>query len=174
MTQQSVLNTLEMALEPSRPTLPEEYGMPATTDGMLAWDWVEERLRRARNYWLCTSYPNGQPHAVPVWAMWLDGTLYLDGHPQTRWARNISNNPAATVHLESGDEVVILEGAVEDMAHIERDLAERLAAVSNEKYSYSTKVEEMVERGMFAFHPKVALAWSEFPKTMTKWRFDAK
>jgi general stress protein 26 len=174
MAQQGGSSTLEVAAKRSRPQLPKDYGMPPDAKGMLTWDWVEERLQKARNYWVCTAYPNGQPHAVPVWAIWLNGTLYLDGHPQTRWARNITGNPAVTVHLESGDEVVILEGIVEDMPHVDRELAEQLAAASNEKYSFFTKVEEMVERGMFAFHPKVALAWGEFPKTMTKWRFDAK
>lgn len=174
MTQQRTSSTLSVEPKRSRPQLPKEYGMPSNAKGMLSWEWVEERLKKARNYWVCTVRPDGRPHATPVWAMWVNGTLYLDGHPQTRWARNIANNPAVTIHLESGDEVVILEGTVEDMPQIDRALAEQLAADSTGKYNYSTEVEVMMERGLFAFHPKVALAWGEFPKSMTRWRFDAK
>ncbi len=157
---------------PVRPRLPEEYGVPCTEDGMVAWDWVVERLGRARNYWVCTASPNGRPHAVPVWAAWLDGTLYFDGHPQTRWGRNLQSNPAISVHLESGDEVVILEGGVEDIAQLDRDRADRLAQLFAGKYEQAPNPDDWVARGLFALRPRLVLAWSEFPKTLTKWRFD--
>jgi hypothetical protein len=156
----------------SRPKLPEDYGVPTNEDGLLTWDWVVERLEKARNYWVSTTRPDGRPHVMPVWAIWLDGTLYFDGHPQTRWARNITQNPAVSVHLESGgDEVVILEGVVEDIAQLDRAIAEQLVTASNAKYDYSTPAEELVKRGLFALRPQAALAWGEFPRTMTRWRF---
>jgi len=155
----------------SRPKLPEEYGMPTGDEGLLSWEWVVERLERAKNYWVCTTRPDGRPHSAPVWALWANGMLYFDGHPHTRWGRNIAHNPAASIHLESGDEVVILEGTVEDMPTLDQALAEQLATISNSKYSYSTAVEEMVSRGLFAIRPRVVLAWSEFPRTMTRWQF---
>lgn len=156
----------------SRPKLPKEYGLPADDAGLLSWEWVVERLEKAKNYWVCTTRPDGRPHSTPVWAIWSNGTLYFDGHPRTRWARNIAHNPTISIHLESGDEVVILEGNVEDISTLEQGLAEQLAAISNSKYSYSTAVDEMVSRGLFAFHPHIVLAWSEFPKTMTRWQFE--
>ena len=155
-----------------RPKLPAEYGVPEGREDMLPWEWVVERLDKARNYWVCTAHPTGRPHAVPVWALWLDGVLYFDGHPKTQWGRNLARNPAISVHLESGDEVVILEGKVEDIPSLDRALAERLARASNAKYNYSTEVSEMIERGLYALRPQVVYAWSEFPKTLTKWRFD--
>lgn len=155
----------------SRPKLPEEYGMPKNEDGLLTWDWVVERLEKARNYWVSTTRPDGRPHVMPVWAIWHEGTLYFDGHPQTRWARNIVQNPAVSVHLESGDEVVILEGVVEDIKHLDRAIADQLVIASNAKYDYSTPAEELVKRGLFALRLQAALAWGEFPKTMTRWRF---
>jgi hypothetical protein len=155
----------------TRPKLPEEYGVPASEEGLLAWDWVVERLEKARNYWVSTTRPDGRPHVAPVWAIWLDGTLYFDGHPQTLWARNIAQNPNVVIHLESGDEVVILEGVVEDIAHLDRAIAEQITTVSNAKYNYSTPADELVNRGLFALRPQAALAWGEFPRTMTRWRF---
>ena len=166
-------STLEeqSAPRPRRPQLPKEYGVPVGEERMLPWSWAVERLEKARNYWICTVRPDGKPHAVPVWAAWMDGTLYFDGHPMTRWGRNLSENPAVSLHLESGDEVVIIEGEVEDIAQLDRERAERLASIFASKYEYAPSADDWVERGLYALRPAVAFAWSEFPATLTRWRF---
>jgi len=41
---------------------------------MLGWEWVTQKLDSARNYWIATSGPDGAPHAMPVWALWVDRT----------------------------------------------------------------------------------------------------
>ena len=163
--------TMELAgAKRDRPTLPEEYGVPKDDAGLHEWSWVDEKLRTARNYWVCTTRLDGRPHAAPVWATWHGDKLYFDGHPHTRWARNLAHNPAVTIHLESGDEVVILEGTAEDIPSMERPLAEEISTANQEKYSMGADVEELMRRGIFALRPQVVLAWSEFPKTMTRWR----
>ena len=154
----------------SRPRLPKEYGVPTGDEGLLLWGWVVERLETARNYWVCTTRPDGRPHAVPVWAGWVRDTLYFDGHPQTLWARNLANNPAITIHLESGDEVVILEGTVVDIPQLDRTIAVEVAKAF-EKYGQPPSTEEWVERGLFSMRPQIVFAWSEFPRTMTRWQF---
>src|SRR4051794_20953288 len=98
----------------SRPQLPAGYGVPATDEGMLDWAWAVEQLSSARNYWFCTTRPDGRPHTMPAWAVWLDGALYFDGSPETRRSRNLAHNSAIAVHLESGDQVVVLEGAARE------------------------------------------------------------
>ncbi|HKP54262.1 MAG TPA: pyridoxamine 5'-phosphate oxidase family protein [Chloroflexia bacterium] len=158
-------------VEPSRPILPAEYGVPADKDEFVTWDWVVERLESAKNYWVGTTRPDGRPHAVPVWGIWVEDTLYFDGHPDTQWKRNLAQNPAISVHLESGDEVVILEGVVEQIPHIDRERAKQIRAASMKKYSYGSTVEELVSAGSTAMRPQVVYAWSEFPKTLTRWRF---
>ena len=96
-----------------RPALPEGYGLPGTTDGLLSWSAdIEPRLAAALHYWLATVRPDGTPHSVPRWGVWLDGRFYYDGSPETRHARNLAHNPACTLTLESGTEVVIIEGTV--------------------------------------------------------------
>src|SRR3954468_22320223 len=94
----------------SRPLMPDGYGVPEHDEGLLEWSWAVERLTAARNYWFCTTRPDGRPHAMPAWAAWVNGTLYFDGSPETRRGRNLAQNASIGVHLESGDEVVILEG----------------------------------------------------------------
>src|ERR687898_1014383 len=104
--------TTQTAAEPrrDRPQMPDGYGVPETDEGLLSWSWAEERLAAARNYWFSTTRPDGRPHAMPAWAVWLDGVLYFEGSPETRRARNLATNPSLAVHLENGDQVVVLEG----------------------------------------------------------------
>ena len=92
-----------------RPHVPG-YGIPETDEGVLPWSFALERLERAQNYWIATTRPDGRPHAVPVWGVLVEGTVYFGGGPETVWARNLARDPRVVVHLESGDEVVIIEG----------------------------------------------------------------
>jgi len=49
-----------------------------------------QRLDEAKNYWLCSVPPDGRPHVIPKWAVWVDDKIYYDGSPQTRHAKNIA------------------------------------------------------------------------------------
>ena len=71
---------------------------------------MSEWLTAARNYWVCTIRPDGRPHAKPVWGVWLEDELLFSAHPETITARNLKANPALVAHLESGDQVAIVEG----------------------------------------------------------------
>ena len=161
------------APERSRPGMPDGYGVPENDEGLLDWQWAEERVREAKNYWFSTTRPDGRPHAMPAWAAWLDGALYFDGSPETRRARNLAANPAISIHLESGDEVVILEGSTEYVGKPDRAFAERLAAELSRKYGpkYEPAPDTWDQGGLWVLRPKIAFAWSEFPTTVTRWRF---
>ena len=54
--------------------------------------------------------------------------------------------------------------------------AERLSAVFTEKYAathdYKPAPTQWDEGGLWSIRPRVAFAWSEFPKTLTRFRFD--
>ena len=58
-------------LEPGRLQTEESYGVPEGEEDMLPWSHVEERMLGPRNYWVATVRPDGRPHAVPVWGVWL-------------------------------------------------------------------------------------------------------
>jgi PPOX class probable F420-dependent enzyme len=137
----------------------------------LPWSHAEERLVRSRNYWICTSRPDGRPHSSPVWGFWHDGAFYFGTHVDTRKARNIRHQPRVSVHLESGDDVVILEGVAEQVDP--RPLATQLDAVCREKYGMPMMV--MPDSLMFRVRPHVVLAWTEkeFPQNSTRWEFPA-
>lgn len=155
----------------SRPQFPEGYLLDPK--GLLSWEQVETRLVEARNYWLCTVRPNQRPHAIPLWGVWVEGKLYFDGSPQTRHARNIAANPQVSVHLESGDQVVILEGtAGETIPAIE--LAEKIAQAYGLKYAslgYSPAPDSWNAGGLFAVQPRKVIAWTSFTDDPTRFTF---
>jgi PPOX class probable F420-dependent enzyme len=157
--------------ERARPRFPGVYGIHGDAEGLLDWSWAEERLIAARNYWVCTTRPDGGPHAMPVWGLWHDGAFYFSSSPDSRKARNLAANPAVTVHLESGDEVVIVEG-VADLEPDEGLLAE-LSADYSRKYSFD--VSFTGGRPLNVVRPRVAYAWLEqdFPGTATRFTFPA-
>lgn len=163
-------------LRSDRPVFPEGYGVPATTDGMLAWDEVEARLVGAVAYWLATVRPDGTPHVVPRWGVWLDGRFWYDGAPTTRHARNLVENPACALHLESGTEVVIVEGESAATRAPAETLGARLAA-AYEKYhalDYSPDADAWAGEdggGLRVLTPRRALAWFAFPTDATRFTF---
>lgn len=156
-------------IEPERPNTPE-YGIHSEDEGMLDWDWVDERVAASRNYWICTTRPDGRPHAAPVWGVWVDGTLYFGSGSSSQKARNLAANPNVVVHLESGDEVVILEGVAEVVTAPDPALSERVSDAYEAKYGMRSDSIE----GYYAVRPGVAFAWREqdFPTSATRWRFN--
>lgn len=151
--------------QPARPDLPASYGIARSSEGLLEWDFVELRLRAARNYWVVTCAGDGTPHAMPVWGLWREGAFYFSTDARSRKARNLAARPAVVVHLESGDEVVILEG--EAQAVSKAALLERLSE------EYLAKYAVRLEGGpVFEVRPAKVLAWREkdFPSSATRFR----
>lgn len=100
----------------SRPRMPKDYGIldEKTSSGLLPWGRASERLEGSRNYWIHTTRRDGRPHAKPVWGLWFEGRFYFATNPKSVDGQNISANPSLSVNLESGDDVVILEGTTGD------------------------------------------------------------
>ncbi|MBI5103510.1 MAG: pyridoxamine 5'-phosphate oxidase family protein [Solirubrobacterales bacterium] len=126
---------------------------------MLTWAHVDRHLRNSRNYWLATVRDDGRPHAMPVWGVWDGRALWFGTSPTSVKGRNLRRDPRAVVHLESGDDVVILEGAV---AGAWSD--DVLAAYA---VKYATDAAELpLERqpdggGMLRLQPVTVQAWLE-------------
>jgi hypothetical protein len=157
----------------SRPHIPD-YGIPTDAEGLLPWSHVTERMQVSINYWISTADPNGQPHATPVWGVWLEDTLYFDGSPKTRRGRDLAANPKISVHLEDGSETVILEGQAHELRQAPLDLREKLAAAYSVKYAergYAPGPETWQAGGLYQFKPHLAFAWTKFPQDTTRWHF---
>ena len=165
------MRSVNEAHEPTASPLsaPAGYAFPKDAEGLLAWSHAEQLLERARYYWLATTRPHGRPHVTPLWGVWLDGALYFDGHPHTRWARNLTANHAVCVHLESGDDVVILEGLAEDIT-TDEELGQRIIAAWTAKYGRLHP--DPSGSGLFRMRPQIGRGWShESLKDGACWRF---
>lgn len=136
---------------------------------------AEKRLAESRNYWICTARPDGRPHSIPVWGFWLDGAVYFGTARSTRKARNLARNPAVSIHLESGDDVVILEGTAVEADLMDTATFKKLDAASRAKYKMPLMVVPK-ESVVYAVRPRTVLAWTEkdFPNNATRWKFDAR
>ena len=147
------------------------YGATTSSDGPLDWSHAEQRLKRARNYRIATTRPDGTPHAVPVWGVWVEGSLYFGTSRSSVKERNLAHSPGLVVHLESADDVVILEGEVEQV----RDRASFDAINVAYRTKYGMGVAEAGGEGAvwYVVRPKKAHAWLEndFPNTATRWRY---
>lgn len=156
-----------------RPEIPAEYGVGKAT-AVVDWTHVEERLTAARVYWIVTVGASGRPRARPVDGLYVDGVLYVGGSPQTRWVRDIAANPKVAVHLDTLDgDVVIVEGDAEVLQRNSDAFAERMAAVSNAKYpEYGMTAAMYKGPGPIAIRPRKVIAWTDFLKDPTRFRFD--
>jgi general stress protein 26 len=147
--------------------MPAGYTPPGTKFKFLPWTFAELRLRRAHNYWVCSTRPDARPHAAPVWGLWLDGAFYFSTDPSSQKARNLAANPAAVVHVESGDEVVIIEGAAEPS-----QVTKTLDSAYFRKYKMHL-IGFPAPMVMLRVSVHAVMAWREktFSASTTRWQF---
>lgn len=156
---------------PTRPLIPAAYGVPKDGSGgeLLPWSWAIAQLEAARNYWICTARPDGRPHAMPVWGVWLGGAVWFSTGDATQKARNLERERRTVVHLESGDDVVILEGEAE--AVVDEAEFERVAGAYEKKYGERPPAGSP----LFAFQPRSAYTWrlADYPGSVAGWTFES-
>ena len=149
---------------PSRPRM-DDYGVPQGPDGMLPWEWAQERFTRSHNYWLTTARPDGVPHTMPVWGVWLDGAWYCSTAAGSRKARNLAENPRCVVCNENAEEAVIIEGLAR---HVPASEIPRPVSAA-----YKAKYDWELQGSVFEVRPRVVFAMPEkqFPAGATRWDF---
>ena len=78
---------------------------------------IADRLAPSRNYWLGTCDPErgSARSAGAEGARAFGTTVYLYTARGTVKARHVAANPEVVVHLESAEDVVIVNGTVEDL-----------------------------------------------------------
>jgi hypothetical protein len=107
---------------------------------------------------------------MPVWGIWLDDAFYFGSGRNSAKSRNLAANPAIVVHLESGDETVILEGIAEVV--LEDALRQRVGRVYGPKYEFTPDVSGEDDL-WFVVRPQRAYAWTErgYPGDATQFVF---
>lgn len=157
----------------TRPAFPKGY--VDNPGSFVTWDWVASQLTESKNYWVCSVRPNGHPHVVPRWAVFVDGKIFYDGSPETRHARNIESNPNVSVHLESGDHAIILEGTSSPSEKPSSELGVKLSRAYKAKYTqfgYAPEPNQWEAGGLYIFTPRQCIAWTNFIEDPTKFIFE--
>jgi PPOX class probable F420-dependent enzyme len=143
-------------------------------DGTMTWGEIAERLSGTRTYWLNTTTPSGAPHAAPVWGVVTGETLYLYSERSTVKARNLAADPRVVVHLESGEDVLIVRGVAEDLGNpaqvppVIAALAAKYTRPEDRQYLPSTDPDFDV---VYALRPRSAMAWrlDDYAASQRRW-----
>ena len=106
-----------------------------------------------------------------MWGFFVDDVLYFGTAKSSRKAKNLSHNPAVSIHLDSGDDVVIVEGKAVEVARADREIIAKLDAASKIKYKMPLMI--VPESVLYAVRPRIVLSWTEkdFPNNATRWEF---
>jgi hypothetical protein len=137
----------------------------------LPWSWVEEQLAGAGTYWVIARNP-GHPHPRPVWGVWHEHQLHLSlGSPTLREA--LREDPVVTIHLDSGTDVVIVEGLVSSAA----PTVPKVIEAYDQKYDWEYQVSQYGD--LTEVKPRRVLAWRtsgwagrDSFQTTGRWAFD--
>lgn len=142
--------------------------------GFIPWNKVDLPLKALRSIWISTTRPDGRPHAAPVWFIWDGTSIFFITDRQMQKAKNLTHQPWIVVHAGDGDDVVILEGAVEIVT--DQQELERVDAAYQEKYvdphsgARDTIFHEHCD--LYRVNVKHVMAWEYGTiSTRTDWRF---
>ncbi|MGN5377320.1 pyridoxamine 5'-phosphate oxidase family protein [Streptomyces lasalocidi] len=75
----------------------------------MPWSWAAKLLATAPTYWLATASPDGVPHSRPLWGVWRQNEFWFSS--QNRSGGFLGANPRASVSLQAGEDVVMVEGS---------------------------------------------------------------
>jgi hypothetical protein len=132
-------------------------------------------LKSSRNYWLVSTWPDGRPHAMPVWGMWHEGRFWFSSSKPSRKARNLTANPRCVVTTEDPENPVVVEGRAE-LITSPHELALMLK-LENAKYatSYGIEMLDPALNSTFRVRPLWAfgLQAGDFTGSPTRWEFEA-
>ena len=151
-----------------RPKMPG-YGIldEKSGNGLLPWSWAVERLVNGHNYFLATVRPDGRPHLMPVWGVWVDDCFCFSTGAESQKARNLAANAYCVLSPEGAHDSVVVEGIAEPV----RDPAylERAAAAYYAKYQWKL---EPTMGPIFLVRPRAAWGLIEYEMTGTATRWD--
>ena len=91
--------------------------------GHIPWRTIDIWLQSYRSVWLSTTRPDGRPHCVPVWYLWLpdEKLVYVVTHYTSVKAKNLQSQRYVVLCAGNADDTIILEG----IAHLVTGAAEK-------------------------------------------------
>jgi general stress protein 26 len=129
--------------------------------GHIPWSKIDHWLKAFRSIWLSTTRPDGRPHAVPVWYIWDERSIYFISGRNLQKSKNLALQPWIVVHAGDGDDVIILEGSVtivKDQPELDRiDAAYREKYVDPGSGAQATIFEP--DADLYQVHVRRVMAW---------------
>jgi hypothetical protein len=159
------------ASKASRPYMPGYGLLPADQgSGLKPWSYAVERFTRTRGYWIATTCPDGRPHCVPIWGVWLRDVFAFSTSAQSRKAKNLGRDPRVVIGVEPTEDSIVLEGVATLMQDAE--------FVAEFKRVYAAKyvmnMDDFAEP-VWCVKPVVAFSFAstgdEFTAGSTRWKF---
>ena len=132
------------------------YGFvgPDEGDGLLPFEWAVERLSSSHNLWVVTTYPDGRPHAMPLWAVWVDGGVEFSTGAESRKTKNLDRDRRCVIATEDTREAVVVEGTA---ARVEMSDA----FVDAYRAKYDTDIRSMAEHPVWRVTPSKVICIDE-------------
>lgn len=147
-----------------------DYGLSELGPEHMPLPDVLGRFGVERSWWVCTTRPDGRPHTMPVWGLFIDERLIFSTDPKSVKADNLAANAAIALHLESGDQVAIVEGTAVPVPV--SDIPATFTKDYDQKYGFAVDPTEPGFR-VFEVVPTKVFSWDErkFVETAARWRF---
>lgn len=148
--------------KPKRPLIPEDYNISEEEEGIATWEDVNRWMEESKNYWLSTTKSDNKPHSRPIWGIWIDNYFYFGGGATTKTVRNLLERNNISVHTESAENVVIIEGYTE---RFDDDKLNHILGLEYEK-----RYDVFHPPPFWRVVPEVVYAWSmdDYAKTPAK------
>jgi len=141
--------------------------------GLLRWSWAEAKLLSSHDYWLCSVCPDGRPHVMPVWGVWMNEAFWFSSAVGSRKARNLLADGRCTAATDDALNPVVLEGRAD--LRIAVDDRKAYLDASNAKYSvaYGLDFLDGVANVLFRVLPLTAFGMlhEDFTGSPTRWTF---
>ncbi len=133
-------------------------------------EWAERHLENAHNYWLATTRPDGRPHLVPIWGVWLGERFWCATFAGVK-VENIAAQPTVVLTTETPREVVLLDGRCSRVS--EGDLPPGYAATFEAKYGPGWSGVGEPTAIHLCIVPTHARAWRESDASQppARWRY---
>lgn len=106
---------------------------------------IERRLQTEPNIWLATVRPDGTPHLVPIWFVWVAARVYICTASDSVKVRNLLANPRVAAALEDGAKPVVIEGLAHAIGSVPRSVVEAFRRKYDWNITTDSEYNQVVE-----------------------------
>lgn len=119
--------------------------------------------------WFITVNAQGEPHGVPVWFLWHEGTVIVMSEPDAAKVKHVRRGSPVLVHLEGGrfgNDVVVLNGTAEISERSSAEWLPDIGDIFDAKYvegfeDYGAGIDAIVQKfsAVIIVTPTKLMAW---------------